>query len=66
MEEGGFRVEAGDDGNLIGRLGDSDVWTGSHLDSVPNGGKFDGALGVVAGIEAVEPRSNAPERRWDS
>jgi hydantoinase/carbamoylase family amidase len=29
------------------------VWTGSHLDSVPNGGRFDGALGVVAGIEAV-------------
>ena len=28
--------------------------TGSHLDSVPQGGKFDGALGVVAGIEAVE------------
>jgi len=30
------------------------VWTGSHLDSVPNGGRFDGALGVVAGIEVVE------------
>jgi hydantoinase/carbamoylase family amidase len=42
------------DGNLIGRLGDARVWTGSHLDSVPQGGKFDGTLGVVAGIEAVE------------
>ena len=31
-----------------------DVWTGSHLDTVPRGGKFDGALGVVAAIEAVE------------
>ena len=31
-----------------------DVWVGSHLDSVPQGGKFDGALGVVAAIEAVE------------
>ena len=30
------------------------VWTGSHLDTVPQGGKFDGALGVVAAIEAVE------------
>jgi hydantoinase/carbamoylase family amidase len=30
------------------------IWTGSHLDSVPHGGKFDGALGVVAAIEAVE------------
>ena len=26
-----------------------EVWTGSHLDSVPNGGRFDGALGVVGG-----------------
>ena len=25
------------------------VWTGSHLDTVPHGGRFDGALGVVAG-----------------
>ena len=31
-----------------------EVWTGSHLDSVPEGGKFDGALGVVAGLAAVE------------
>jgi acetylornithine deacetylase/succinyl-diaminopimelate desuccinylase-like protein len=54
MEEAGFRVEVDDARNLIGRRGDVDVWTGSHLDSVPNGGKFDGALGVVAGIEAVE------------
>src|SRR4029077_9384851 len=30
------------------------VWVGSHLDTVPEGGKFDGALGVVAAIEAVE------------
>lgn len=26
---------------------------GSHLDSVPNGGRFDGALGVVAGLEVL-------------
>ena len=30
-----------------------EIWTGSHLDSVPAGGKFDGALGVVAGLEAI-------------
>ena len=29
-------------------------WVGSHLDTVPQGGRFDGALGVVAAIEAVE------------
>ncbi len=31
----------------------AEVWTGSHLDSVPSGGRFDGALGVIAGLEAV-------------
>ena len=42
-------------GNLLGRSGNrDDVWVGSHLDTVPQGGKFDGALGVVAAIEAVE------------
>jgi acetylornithine deacetylase/succinyl-diaminopimelate desuccinylase-like protein len=54
MRDAGFEVAADPDGNLIGRLGDARVWTGSHLDSVPQGGKFDGTLGVVAGIEAVE------------
>jgi acetylornithine deacetylase/succinyl-diaminopimelate desuccinylase-like protein len=53
MEEAGFRIETDGAGNLIGRLGEGKLWTGSHLDSVPNGGKFDGTLGVVAGIEAV-------------
>ena len=45
-----------DAGNLFGHVGTvaPGVWTGSHLDTVPQGGKFDGALGVVAAIEAVE------------
>jgi len=55
MEEARLRVEVDEAGNLVGRSGSADdVWTGSHLDSVPGGGKFDGMLGVVAGIEAVE------------
>ena len=29
------------------------VWTGSHIDSVPNGGRFDGALGVLAALECA-------------
>ena len=45
-------------GNLYGRLAGSDpaageIWAGSHLDTVPNGGRFDGALGVLAALEAV-------------
>jgi allantoate deiminase len=54
MREAGLKVEVDAAGNLIGRTRAADVWTGSHLDSVPDGGKFDGALGVVAAIEAVE------------
>ena len=27
--------------------------TGSHLDTVPTGGRFDGALGVMAGLEVA-------------
>lgn len=51
----GLAVEVDQDGNLIGRSGESsDIWVGSHLDSVPAGGRFDGALGVVGAIEAVE------------
>ncbi|MCG8358203.1 MAG: M20 family metallo-hydrolase [Kiloniellales bacterium] len=46
-------------GNLYLRRDGSDpeaapVMTGSHLDSQPLGGKFDGAYGVMAGLEALE------------
>jgi allantoate deiminase len=59
MREAGLDVTVDAAGNLVGRLPGArpelpEVWTGSHLDSVPRGGRFDGALGVVAGIEAVE------------
>jgi allantoate deiminase len=54
MEDAGLSVEVDPAGNLIGRTASPDVWAGSHLDTVPHGGKYDGALGVVAAIEAVE------------
>lgn len=39
---------------LVGEeSGDPAVWTGSHLDSVPEGGMFDGALGSVAALECL-------------
>ena len=51
----GLDVEIDRHGNLFGRSSTrDDVWVGSHLDTVPQGGRFDGALGVVAAIEAVE------------
>jgi allantoate deiminase len=42
--------------NLYGRFGGSGpvILVGSHLDSVPEGGRFDGALGVLCAVEAVE------------
>jgi allantoate deiminase len=52
LAEAGLEVQVDEVGNTFG--GSDPVWTGSHLDSVPQGGKFDGALGVVAAIEAVE------------
>jgi acetylornithine deacetylase/succinyl-diaminopimelate desuccinylase-like protein len=54
MRAAGLVVEERADGNLVGSANARpDVWVGSHLDTVPQGGRFDGALGVVAGIEAV-------------
>jgi hydantoinase/carbamoylase family amidase len=52
-------VEVDDSGNLLGRLrGENpelpEVWSGSHLDSVPSGGRLDGPLGVLGALEAVE------------
>jgi len=32
----------------------SAIAIGSHLDTVPNGGKYDGALGVIAALECVQ------------
>jgi N-carbamoyl-L-amino-acid hydrolase len=42
-------------GNIYARAGDGSpaVMAGSHLDSVPNGGRFDGALGVMAAFECL-------------
>jgi allantoate deiminase len=58
MEGAGLEVEWDPAGNVVGRLFGSQpelpgVWTGSHLDTVPAGGKFDGTLGVVCGLEAI-------------
>jgi acetylornithine deacetylase/succinyl-diaminopimelate desuccinylase-like protein len=59
MRDAGLATEVDDAGNLVGRRPGErpdlpEIWTGSHLDSVPSGGRFDGALGVVAGLAAVQ------------
>jgi N-carbamoyl-L-amino-acid hydrolase len=42
-------------GNIYARVGEGSpaVIAGSHLDSVPNGGRFDGVLGVMAALECL-------------
>lgn len=58
MEEAGMAVRVDAAGNLIGRYdglrpGAPVMATGSHIDTVPEGGLYDGALGVLGGIEVV-------------
>lgn len=53
----GLDVEADHNGNLWAwwdEPGDNAVVTGSHLDSVPGGGAFDGPLGVASAFDAVD------------
>ncbi len=47
-------IDAG--GNLIGRLGGNGLplVAGSHSDTVPSGGRFDGMLGLLAALEAAQ------------
>lgn len=59
MRGAGLEVSHDAAGTLFGRRGDARIWSGSHLDSVPTAGKFDGALGVVIALEAAE-RCDAP------
>ena len=56
--EAGLKVSTDAIGNIFARRAGSDaaaapVMIGSHLDSQPSGGKFDGAYGVMAGLEVV-------------
>ncbi|MGH8741991.1 MAG: M20/M25/M40 family metallo-hydrolase, partial [Burkholderiales bacterium] len=56
--EAGLAVEVDAVGNVFARRAGTDpaappVAMGSHLDSQPSGGKFDGAYGVMAGLEVL-------------
>lgn len=56
--EAGLAVRIDEGGNLVGRLGAASgvkpIITGSHCDTVPMGGRFDGIIGVLAGIEVAQ------------
>src|SRR5438552_11295641 len=57
MERAGMQVETDPAGNLRGRYAGTSsksLMIGSHLDTVPNSGAFDGILGVMLGLALVE------------
>ena len=58
LQEDGLTTRFDEVGNLFGRLegskyNDETILTGSHVDTVKNGGKLDGAFGILAGILAI-------------
>lgn len=58
MEEAGMTVRIDTVGNMYGRYEGKEkglpaILTGSHLDTVPNGGYFDGLAGIMAPLEAI-------------
>jgi N-carbamoyl-L-amino-acid hydrolase len=64
LEDAGLAVEVDAVGNIVGRWDPSGatgtpVASGSHLDSVPEGGIFDGPLGVYAALESVRAMQDA-------
>jgi len=59
MKEAGLKIHIDEAGNIIGHKQGTDsslppIVFGSHTDTVPNGGKFDGALGVLGAIECAQ------------
>ena len=59
MRDAGLDVRVDAAGNIIGRRAGSDVslppiLIGSHIDSVPGGGNYDGDVGVIGAIEVIE------------
>lgn len=70
MEKLGLSVSEDAIGNIFAVLKGTEpelkpVWTGSHIDTVPNGGKFDGMAGVACGMEALRliKESKLPHKR---
>jgi ureidoglycolate amidohydrolase len=57
-EEAGLAVRQDAIGNIFARWNGADsaapaVGTGSHIDAIPNAGKYDGVVGVLGGLEAI-------------
>jgi len=68
MTEAGMSVRMDAAANLIGRYEGATpnapaLMVGSHIDTVRNGGRYDGALGVMLGVDVVEALNLAGRRR---
>lgn len=63
MHDLGLSIQVDRIGNVIGTragmLDSASVLIGSHIDSVATGGLYDGALGVLAGLEAIQTLNEA-------
>jgi N-carbamoyl-L-amino-acid hydrolase len=62
--EAGLELRVDAIGNMFARRSGADpdaapIMMGSHLDTQPNGGKFDGAYGVMAGLEVIRTLNDA-------
>jgi N-carbamoyl-L-amino-acid hydrolase len=57
MRQAGLRVTVDQMGNIFGERagepGQAPVMMGSHVDSVPTGGRYDGQLGVLCALESI-------------
>jgi len=55
LENIGAKVLFDEAGNIIAEVGSGSraIAIGSHLDSVPGGGRFDGVFGIIAGLEIL-------------
>jgi N-carbamoyl-L-amino-acid hydrolase len=66
MREAGLSITVDQMGNIFGqRAGDPGlppVMMGSHVDSVPTGGRYDGQLGVLCGLEVIRSLDDANVR----
>jgi N-carbamoyl-L-amino-acid hydrolase len=67
LEEEGLTPRVDDFGNIYGRREGAEpdlspVLVGSHLDTVPGGGRFDGILGVVSALEVASALNDAGVR----
>ena len=71
MREAGLAIRQDQFGNIIGRREGTNpaapaVMCGSHIDSVPNGGNYDGVLGVLGAVECINRMNERGYKNYNS